>query len=167
MLSRNSSFAEVGNAFANVFPRSPGMLCIPYRLNKLFWSTATDIDLLALKLHYRATTAILMMFSVIIGTRQLVGNPIDCDHIEDIPEDVLDTFCWIHLTYTVPAAFGKEIGKDVVAPGIGPVDGNVKVYPFYQWVLFCLCFQVCLRGFPSKSVQLPNFASSLAKLFDK
>lgn len=122
------------------------MLYLFYGLNKLFSFSPIKIDLMTLKLHYRATTVILIIFSIIIGARQLVGNPIDCDHIEDIPEDILDTYCWIHLTYTIPSAFGKQVGKEVIAPGVGQSQKyykeSVKVYPFYQWVIFCLCFQV-------------------------
>lgn len=80
-----------------------------------------------------------------MAARQLVGNPIDCDHISGIPEDVLDAYCWIHLTYTLPSAYGKQIGREIIAPGVGPSLGkkeDAKVYPFYQWVIFCLCFQV-------------------------
>ena len=35
---------------------------------------------------------------------------IDCVHTKDIPEDVLNTYCWIHSTYTIPSAFWKRIG---------------------------------------------------------
>lgn len=134
--------------------REPEMLFLFHGLNSLFFNTTIETDLTTLKLHYRTTTAILIMFSIILGARQLVGNPIDCVHIEDIPEDVMDTYCWIHLTYTVRSAFGKEVGKEVVAPGVAPAGipkldntkttkNDIQVYPFYQWVVFCLCFQVC------------------------
>ena len=36
--------------------------------------------------------------------------PSDCVHTKDIPEDVLNTYCWIHSTYTIPSAFWKRIG---------------------------------------------------------
>ena len=35
----------------------------------------------------------------------------DCIHTKDIPEDVLNTYCWIHSTYTIPSAFWKRIGN--------------------------------------------------------
>jgi len=115
------------------------MLYLFYGLNKLFSFSPVKIDLITFQLHYRLTTAILVFFSVVIAARQLVGNPIDCDRIADIPEDVLDTYCWIHLTYTLPHDYGKKVGKDVIAPGVGPSrgkKGEAKVYPFYQWVIF-------------------------------
>ena len=44
---------------------------------------------------------------------------LDCVHTKDIPEDVLNTYCWIHSTYTIPSAFWKRIG-------IINLRGNVK-----------------------------------------
>jgi hypothetical protein len=75
-----------------------------------------------------------------------VGNPIDCIHTKDIPEDVLNTFCWIHSTYTIPSAFLKIVGEEVPYPGVdnsrttSPSDRKYTKY--YQWVCFCLFFQV-------------------------
>ncbi|KAK6636954.1 hypothetical protein RUM43_010618 [Polyplax serrata] len=123
------------------------MLFLVHGLNNLFFSPSIETDLTTFKLHYKTTTAILLLFSVLLSARQLVGNPIDCINIEDIPEDVLDTYCWIHLTYTVTSAFGKKVGDEVMAPGMGQTNGHteeIQVYPFYQWVIFCLCFQAIL-----------------------
>ena len=33
-------------------------------------------------------------------------------------QDVLNTYCWIHSTYTIPSAFWKRIGFDVAHPGV-------------------------------------------------
>jgi hypothetical protein len=73
-----------------------------------------------------------------------VGNPIDCIHSKDIPEEVLNTFCWIHSTYTIPSAFWKRIGFDVAHPGVDKtLDPEERRYhKYYQWVCFCLFFQV-------------------------
>ena len=86
----------------------------------------------------------LSAFSLIVTTRQYVGNPIDCVHTKDIPSDVLNTYCWIHSTYTIPSAFWKRIGIDVAHPGIDKtIDPEERRYvKYYQWVCFCLFFQV-------------------------
>ena len=57
---------------------------------------------------------------------------------------MLNTFCWIHSTYTIPSAFWKRIGIDVAHPGIDKtVDPEERRYVrYYQWVCFCLFFQV-------------------------
>lgn len=102
------------------------------------------------RLHYSITVMVLMSFSLIVTTRQYVGNPIDCIHTKDVPEDVLNTFCWIHSTYTMKHLFTKKVGEEVAYPGVGTSQlekiGNQrpepKVYRYYQWVCFCLFFQV-------------------------
>ncbi|KAG4079248.1 hypothetical protein HA402_006971 [Bradysia odoriphaga] len=99
------------------------------------------------RLHYSITVMILMSFSLIVTTRQYVGNPIDCVHTKDIPEDVLNTYCWIHSTYALKSLFRKKIGSEVPYPGVGNSEGKFldrKVYKYYQWVCFCLFFQAIL-----------------------
>jgi hypothetical protein len=91
----------------------------------------------------------LIAFSLIVTTRQYVGNPIDCVHTKDIPEDVLNTFCWIHSTYTLKSAFNKTVGRDVPFKGVDNSRGKTedqKYYRYYQWVCFCLFFQVSRDG---------------------
>jgi hypothetical protein len=61
------------------------------------------------------------------------------------PDEVLDTFCWIHSTYTVTRAFYKTVGVEVPFPGVDSTRGkqqDIKVYRYYQWVSVCLLFQV-------------------------
>lgn len=97
------------------------------------------------RLHYSITVMILMSFSLIVTTRQYVGNPIDCVHTKDLPEDVLNTYCWIHSTYTLKSLFRKKVGSEVPYPGIGNSEGKLndrKSYKYYQWVCFVLFFQV-------------------------
>lgn len=97
------------------------------------------------RLHYSITVMVLMSFSLIVTTRQYVGNPIDCVHTKDLPEDVLNTYCWIHSTYTLKSLFRKKVGSEVPYPGIGNSEGKMhdrKTYKYYQWVCFCLFFQV-------------------------
>ena len=104
------------------------------------------IDSTLFRLHYSVTMTILIASSVIVTTRQYVGNPIDCIHTKDIPEDVLNTYCWIHSSYTIPSAFWKRVGIDVAHPGIDKtVDPDQRRYvKYYQWVCFCLFGQVSL-----------------------
>jgi len=89
-------------------------------------------------------------FSLIVSAKQYVGNPIDCIHSKDIPEEVLNTYCWIHSTYTIPSAFWKRIGFDVAHPGVDKtIDPEERRYhKYYQWVCFCLFFQAILFYVP-------------------
>lgn len=64
----------------------------------------------------------------------------------DIPEDVLNTYCWIHSTYTVVDAFMKKQGQEVPFPGVDNSLSRgqltIKHTKYYQWVAFTLFFQV-------------------------
>ena len=125
------------------------------------------IDSSIFRLHYGATVTFLLAFSLIVTTRQYVGNPIDCVHTKDIPEDVLNTYCWIHSTYTIPSAFWKRIGIDVAHPGIDKtIDPEERRYVrYYQWVCFCLFFQVEKnKSLKVKSINQRNYVVSLLGL---
>ncbi|TRY79199.1 hypothetical protein TCAL_05994 [Tigriopus californicus] len=126
------------------------MLDIFRGLKNLIKVSHVHIDSTIFRLHYTFTVMCLLAFSLIVTTRQYVGNPIDCVHTKDIPEDVLNTYCWIHSTYTIPSAFWKRIGIDVAHPGIDKtVDPEERRYvKYYQWVCFCLFFQAILFYIP-------------------
>ncbi|XP_068912043.1 innexin shaking-B isoform X3 [Tenebrio molitor] len=103
------------------------------------------IDNLIFRLHSNATVILLVTFSIAVTTRQYVGNPIDCVHTRDIPEEVLNTYCWIHSTYTVIDAFRKVPGNQASYPGVqnsGKLP--IKQVKYYQWVAFTLFFQAIL-----------------------
>ncbi|KAG5680669.1 hypothetical protein PVAND_010163 [Polypedilum vanderplanki] len=103
------------------------------------------IDSAVFRLHTNATVILLVTFSIAVTTRQYVGNPIDCVHTRDIPEDVLNTYCWIHSTYTVVDAFMKKQGAEVPFPGVDNSQSRgqltIKHTKYYQWVAFTLFFQ--------------------------
>lgn len=126
------------------------MLDIFRGLKNLIKVSHVHIDSTIFRLHYTFTVMCLLAFSLIVTTRQYVGNPIDCVHTKDIPEDVLNTYCWIHSTYTIPSAFWKRIGIDVAHPGIDKtIDPEERRYvKYYQWVCFCLFFQAILFYVP-------------------
>ncbi|XP_015789286.1 innexin inx2 [Tetranychus urticae] len=101
------------------------------------------IDNNAFRLHYKATVILLVASSILVTGRQYFGDPIDCIQRDDIPQNVMDTFCWIHSTFTLPNALTKEVGVDVIAPGVDNYKpGEKKVYhKYYQWVCFVLFIQ--------------------------
>ena len=96
------------------------------------------------RLHYRVTVMALLAFTFIVTTRQYIGSPIMCVHTRDIPKDVLNTYCWIHPTYTLSSAHWKRVGVDVPHPGVDKTrdERDKKHVKYYQWVGFCLFFQV-------------------------
>ncbi|XP_065209665.1 innexin inx2 [Planococcus citri] len=108
------------------------------------------IDNNIFRLHYKATVIILVAFSLIVTSRQYIGDPIDCI-VDEIPLNVMDTYCWIYSTFTIPNRLGGRIGKDVVQPGVSShVEGEdtEKYHKYYQWVCFVLFFQAMFFYLP-------------------
>jgi len=109
-----------------------------------------NIDNNIFRLHYKATVIVLIAFSLVVTSRQYIGDPIDCI-VEGVPGNVMDTYCWIHSTFTIPNRLSTErIGKDVPHPGTGVLrEGDeVKYHKYYQWVCFVLFFQALLFYIP-------------------
>ena len=155
------------------------------------------IDNNVFRLHYKVTGVILVMATLLVTSRQYIGDPIDC-LVEEIPPDVrdnlkllvtsyilssdtihafiehekykklgiddksqcviflfkvMDTYCWIHSTFSVP---GHEVGisGDVVYPGVAQPsnsqdDGQqLRYHKYYQWICFTLFFQAILFYVP-------------------
>lgn len=102
------------------------------------------------KLHYLFTSILLLACSVMVTARQYFGNPIDCIEGDGIP--YINTYCWIHSTYSMPEAFyEKKIGVEVPYPGVANSQGRIqdrKYYAYYQWVCFVLFFQALLFYVP-------------------
>lgn len=127
------------------------MLDIFRGLKSLIKISHVHIDTAVFRLHYSLTVILLIAFSLIVTTRQYVGNPIDCIHSKDLPEDVLNTYCWIHSTYTITAAYRKREGFEVPFPGVdnskSHPESERKEYRYYQWVCFMLFLQVISEKF--------------------
>lgn len=107
------------------------------------------IDNNVFRLHYKATVIILIAFSLLVTSRQYFGDPIDCI-VDDIPSHVMDTYCWIHSTFTIPDHVGL-VGRDLIQSGVASyVDGvdEIKYHKYYQWVCFTLFFQAILFYVP-------------------
>jgi len=109
------------------------------------------IDNNVFRLHYKATFIILLTASILVTAKQYMGDPIDCIVGDAVPSDVMDTYCWIHSTFTVKSKVVAEVGKEAAHPGVAPQDGdpeNIKHHKYYQWVCFTLYFQAILFYLP-------------------
>lgn len=136
------------------------MLDIFRGLKNLVKISHVHIDSPVFRLHYSITVMMLIAFSLIVTTRQYVGNPIDCVHTKDLPEDVLNTFCWIHSTYSIRSAFHKKTGVEVPYPGVITTTDDKrdrKEHRYYQWVCFCLFFQVIFFSYFTADFAFGNF----------
>ncbi|XP_035222703.1 innexin inx2-like [Stegodyphus dumicola] len=102
------------------------------------------------RLHYKFTVLVLVAFSILVTCRQYFGDPIDCIQNDDVPENVLETFCWIHTTFTLPDAWNKKVGVEVPHPGIDRfTPGETRKYhSYYQWVCFVLFLQAIFFYIP-------------------
>ncbi|CAG5095235.1 Similar to inx1: Innexin inx1 (Schistocerca americana), partial [Cotesia congregata] len=65
-------------------------------------------DSMVFRMHNIFTTVLLLMCSMIITATQYVGNPISCIVGKDLPNNVVNTFCWITSTFTMPDAFNRQ-----------------------------------------------------------
>jgi len=82
---------------------------------------AVCIDNNVFRLHYKATVMVLVMASVLVTSRQYIGDPIDC-LVDGVPGGIMDTYCWIHGTFSIPSRWVGEQGSEVAHPGVAPED---------------------------------------------
>jgi hypothetical protein len=109
------------------------------------------IDDLVFRLHYRFTFIGLLIVSVLLTGEQLLGKPIQCikGAGEDVKIEIIQTYCWVEGTFTLPKALMKAIDTEVAAPGVEQFyeKDEVLEHTYYQWVcvvlfLQSLCFYV-------------------------
>ena len=65
---------------------------------------AVKIDNNVFKLHYRATFLVMTCACIFITANCYIGDPIDC-MVAGVPGDMMDTYCWIHSTYSALMSF--------------------------------------------------------------
>lgn len=111
------------------------------------------IDNNVFRLHYKGTVIVFVLSSLLVTSRQYIGDPIDCIADGTIPGNLMDTYCWIHSTFSIPSRWAGKKGTDVPHPGISPVadleEGTeVKYHKYYQWVCFFLFFEAGLFYIP-------------------
>ena len=70
------------------------------------------IDNIVFRLHYKATFIIFFTASLFLTSRQFFGDPIDCyvDVMSGVPGGIMDTYCWIHSTYSIPTRYVNQTG---------------------------------------------------------
>lgn len=110
------------------------------------------IDNAVFRLHWLFTSAILIGFSIILSGRQYVGDPILCMETNNLPRNLINTYCWIQSTFIIPESTkGQSSDSETAHPWIGNSAGSrqrVKFQTYYQWVCFALFFQGVLCYFP-------------------
>ena len=121
-----------------------GLIKVRYRGAK------ADIDSPFFKLHYRTTATICFICCILVTANDLIGNTIDCIG-QSIPGNVLNTYCWIMSTFSVPNSAGGTRGQDFAYEGVQPyIEGKSERihHAYYQWVPFVLFLQGILFYLP-------------------
>ena len=104
------------------------------------------------RLHYKPTLIIFIVSSLLVTSRQYIGDPIDCI-VAGVPSKIMDTYCWIHSTYSIPSRWAGKEGHTFPHPGIAPLGDlaegeDVKYHKYYQWVCFVLFLQAAFFYIP-------------------
>lgn len=106
------------------------------------------IDNMVFRAHYRITSAILFVCCIIVTANNLIGDPISCLVDNSIPTHIINNYCWVQYTFTIPANSMKHVGTEVAHPGLGNDIGDRRYHSYYQWVPFMLFFQGVLFYIP-------------------
>ena len=74
-----------------------------------------------------------------------------------IPKNVINTYCYVLTTFTLPKHWNSKIGYEAAHMGVGaynPAKDEVTYKAYYQWVPFVLFLQVYTFS-SSKSTAAP------------
>ena len=92
--------------------------------------------------NHRYTVALMVIFAIVVSTKQYVGDPINCQvpaHFSGNWEEYTNSYCWIKNTYHLP--FEEHIPH-------AHEDEKRDMIPYYQWVPIILLVQGLLFYMP-------------------
>lgn len=121
-------------------------------LAKFFRFDSTKIDNNVFRLHYKLTVMVFTAAGILVTSGQYIGDPIDC-MVEGVPGGMMDTYCWIHSTFSIPSRWTAKKGIEAPHGGVAPegdlADGTERKYhKWYQWTAFFLFLQVIFFHLP-------------------
>ncbi|CAG9785911.1 unnamed protein product [Diatraea saccharalis] len=85
-------------------------LFMPFRAFLKFENVCTDNNVF--RMHYKATVIMLLVFTLMVTSKQFFGEPIHCmsDGKSNSDKDAINSYCWIYGTYTLKSRLtGKYI----------------------------------------------------------
>ena len=62
-----------------------------------------DIDLPITKMHHKLTKTLLWFRCILVTGLHWVGYPIQCFGVPAVPQETLNTYCWLKNTFVVPS----------------------------------------------------------------
>ncbi|XP_045771795.1 innexin inx2-like [Maniola jurtina] len=122
-------------------------LFIPVRSLLKIGNVCTDNNVF--RMHYKLTVMILLVFTLLVSTKQFFGEPIHCmsESDKDNDKEAMNSYCWIYGTYTLRNRLVGTQGKNMAYVGVGPDEGiqaeQIK-HSYYQWVCFVLLAQAAM-----------------------
>lgn len=105
-----------------------------------------ETDNAIFRLHNSFTTVLLLTCSMIITATQFVGHPISCI-VSGIPTHVVNTFCWIHSTFTMPDAFKRQVSENHLQ-----LHTSIFIYLSRLYVSAYICLYLVYRD----DIELPS-----------
>ena len=110
-------------------------------------SFSPNLDNYLFKLHYKLTTPLLIVCSLLIDAGELIGDkPINCITYKTKYhkwQRFVDTYCWINSTYTIGLI---DDDRPIMKVGAYDKGADDRVYHlYYQWVPIVLFFQVITK----------------------
>lgn len=81
---------------------------MPFRSFLKFENVCTDNNVF--RMHYKLSVIILLVFTLLVTSKQFFGEPIHCmgDNDKGPGKDAINSYCWIYGTYTLKS---RLIGK--------------------------------------------------------
>ncbi|GIY99981.1 innexin shaking-B [Caerostris extrusa] len=113
-------------------------------LKSLLKPKKLHIDHWTFRLHYRFTVLFLLLFCIVVSTKQYAGEPIKCSKDTREYSVLVETYCFVTATYTVKTALNKtQVSEGAPHPGIYPAqdEKQYRYHQYYQWVGFILFIQ--------------------------
>jgi len=117
--------------------------------------TKPRADNLCFRLHYQYTYGFLAISVLLVTGYSYIdssGSAIQCmvDAGIKVSGDIINSYCWIMSTYSLPKHYEGVRGADFVHHGVGPEEeGDDTVYhAYYQWVPLFLSFQAVMFYVP-------------------
>ncbi|KAJ8947246.1 hypothetical protein NQ318_012012 [Aromia moschata] len=108
------------------------------------------IDNWVFKLHYKLTVILFLVSTLLVCSRQYIGEHIRCIADGGVPEHVMNTFCFFTTTFTVIKDLDEKLldSGNLPHPGVGSYGLNsgepIKRHAYYQWVPFVLFGQAIM-----------------------
>ncbi|XP_044762928.1 innexin inx7-like [Coccinella septempunctata] len=109
-----------------------------------------QIDNLVFRLHYRHTAILLFLCSVLVTSRQYIGEHIKCIVGGRLNPRVVSSYCFFTSTFTIVEYVDTDLVENGTLPhlGVGPYALESKSpvihHAYYQWVPFMLFAQATM-----------------------